>query len=49
MTTLVLSIFEQIFFNLTDKKDNYQSLNEFEFVKIPSLIMELAPLDHLKK
>ena len=43
MTTLVLSIFI-----LADKKDNYKSLNDFESVKIPSPIMELALLDHLK-
>ena len=43
VTTLVLSIFI-----LADKKDNYKSLNEFESVKIPSPIMELALLDHLK-
>ena len=40
--------FECIFFILADKKDNYISLDEFEFVKIPSPVMELAPLEHLK-
>ena len=48
MTTLVLSNYEWIFFILADKKDNYKSLNEFEFRKIPSPIMELALLDHHK-
>ena len=35
VTTLVLSIFEWIFFILADKKDNYKSLNEFEFRQDP--------------
>ena len=41
-------IFELIFFILADKKDNYKSLNEFVFFKIPSPFMELAALEHLK-
>ena len=43
-------IFELIFFILADKKDNYKSLNELSlyFFKIPSPIMELAALEHLK-
>ena len=36
MTTLVLSNYEWIFFIiLADKKDNYKSLDEFEFRQDP--------------
>ena len=35
MTTLVLSIFEWIFFILAYNKDNYESLDEFEFRQDP--------------
>ena len=49
MTTLVLSIFNYIFFILADKKDTYISLGEFEFRQDPNHpIMELPPLEHLK-
>ena len=47
MTSQVLSILNGSFFILADKKDNYISLNEFEFRPWP--IMELAALEHLKK
>ena len=35
MTTLVLSILNKSSFKLADKKDHYQSLNEFEFRQDP--------------
>ena len=35
MTTLVLSILNGSSFFLADKKDNYKSLNEFEFHQDP--------------
>ena len=35
MTTLVLSILIGSSFILADKKDNYKSLNEFEFCQDP--------------
>ena len=41
--------FERIFFIFADNKDNYKSINSLNFIRIPSPIMELAPLGHLKK
>ena len=35
-------------FILAGNKDNYKSLNEFELDKIPSPILELAAIEHLK-
>ena len=42
--------FEWIFFILAYNKDNYLSLDEFEFRQDPItyFILELAPLEHLK-
>ena len=45
MTTLVLSILNGSFLPIGTTIKAWMSLN---FVKIPSPIMELAPLEHLK-
>ena len=42
-------IFGGIFFILISNKDNYKSLNELKFVKIPPLATELAGFERFKK
>ena len=42
-------IFGGIFFILISNKDNYKSLNELKFVKIPPFATELAALERFKK
>ena len=50
MTTLVLFNFEWILYILADKKDKYiKAWMSLNFINIPSPIMELAPLEPLKR
>ena len=48
MTTLVLSILNGSSLFLQIRRTTIKTWMSLNFVKITSLIMELAPLDHLK-
>ena len=48
MTTLVLSILNGSFIFLQTRRTTIKAWMGLNFVKIPSPIMELAPLEHLK-
>ena len=49
MTTLVLSILNGSSLFLQIRRTTIKAWMSLNLVKIPSPIMELAPLDHLKK
>ena len=48
MTTLVLSILNESSSFLQTRRTSMKAWMSLNFVKIPSLIMEVAPLEHLK-
>ena len=48
MTTLVLSILNGSFLFLQIRRTTVKAQMSVNFIKIPSPIIELAPLDHLK-
>ena len=49
MTTLVLSILNGSSFFLQIRRTTIKAGMSLNFIKIPSPIIELVPLDHLKK
>ena len=49
MTTLMLLILKGSSFFLQKRRATFKAWMSLNFVKIPSPIMELAPLEHLKK
>ena len=48
MTTLVLSILNRSYSFLQIRRTTIKARMSLNFVKIPSLIMEIAALEHLK-